>query len=129
MEDFMLSEHGDIVLDKNSDIKLIDGEELHIQIASNKLKSIANDWYIDNIGCNIESIISMPITDLLIETLKDKIIDDLTKDNDIANDSIYVEINHNENVTQILTYIRKEIGYHLIRLNLDTVGGINCIIE
>ena len=56
--DFSLTELGELEIDNDShDLLSQTDNELRIQMAICRIKSVSNNWYIDNIGANLEELI------------------------------------------------------------------------
>lgn len=59
--DFCIDTSGELVLDDETyDIKKMTDNELRLQLAYDRIKSISNNWYKDRIGADLESLIGRP---------------------------------------------------------------------
>ena len=131
--DFGFTPEGEIIIDKQShDIQKIDVDDLRIQLAYNRIKSIANNWFVDEIGADLEEIIGKPCTDSVSEYGKLKIqnvllVDGLWNKNDIF---IKSEIKNNTNITYSI-YLKlyqsetEDVYSYEIIAELDLVKGVN----
>lgn len=130
--DFDFMPEGEIVVDKEShDINKTINDDLRIQLAYNRIKSISNNWFVDEIGADLEELIGKPCTEDIAEWGKLKIIkvlivDNLWEEKDIL---IKAEIKNNTNITYSI-YLRiyqseTEDAYsHEIVAELDLVKGV-----
>ena len=106
--DFGFTPEGEIVINNEThDINKSKDNDLRIQLAYNRIKSISHNWFVDEIGADLEEIIGRPCTEEIAEYGKLKIIDvlttdDLWKDNDIF---IKSEIKNNTNITYNIFYV------------------------
>lgn len=80
--DFSIDTNGELILnDDTHDINVKTEDELRLQLAYDRIKSVSNNWFIDNIGANLESLIGKPCNQNNAETGKQLIIQQLTYDN------------------------------------------------
>lgn len=130
--DFGFSPEGEIVIDKeNHDIHKSIDNELKIQMSYNRIKSISKNWFMDEIGADLEEIIGRPCNKEIANIGKNKIINELTKydlwaKNDIA---IKSEIKDNTNIIYTI-YLKlyddktEETYSYEIETTLDLVKGV-----
>ena len=79
--DFSLDTTGELVLDEEThDIKPSTDNELRLQLAYDRIKSVSTNWYIDHIGANLESLIGKPCNQFYAQNGKSLIIQQLTFD-------------------------------------------------
>ena len=99
--DFGITSDGEIVVDSESHdiIKTMDNN-LKIQLTYNRIKSISHNWFVDEVGADLEEIIGKPCTEETAEYGKSKIINVLTMDNLWSSDDIFIksEIKNNTNI-------------------------------
>ena len=80
--DFGFSPDGEIIIDSDThDIYKSQEDELKIQLSYNRIKSISTNWFIDNIGADLESLIGKPCNKEYAEVGKGMIMKQLTFDN------------------------------------------------
>lgn len=130
--DFGFTPEGEIVIDKEShDIQKSEADDLRIQLAYNRLKSISHNWFVDEVGADLEEIIGKPCTEEIAEYGKLKIqnvllFNDLWKKEDIF---IKSEIYGNTNITYnvFLKLYQKETentySYEIV-VELDLIKGV-----
>ena len=130
--DFGFLPEGEIIVNNEThDIHKSSNNELRVQLAYNRIKSISNDWFIDNIGADLEELVGRPCTKATVDLGKEKIIQALTFDNLWNIDEILVkaEIKNNTNVTYTIylkLYVEeqdKTYSYE-IHTTLDLVKGV-----
>lgn len=130
--DFGLTPEGEIIVDNNThDIQASQNNDLRIQIAYNRIKSISKTWFVDEIGADLEEIIGKPCTEDIAEYGKLKIIDalvidDLWTDNDIF---VKTEIKNNTNIIysiflKIYQSETEDTYSYEITAELDLVKGV-----
>ena len=131
--DFGFSPDGEIIVDTDThDIYKSQEDELKIQLSYNRIKSISKNWFIDEVGADLEEIIGKACNETTAEYGKLKIIDVLTFDG-LWNDSdifIKSEIKNNINITyNIFLKLRQsdteEVYSYEIDAELDLVKGIH----
>ena len=80
--DFGLSTDGELVLNPDThDIQAKIDNELRLQLAYDRIKSVTTNWFIDQIGANLESLIGRPCNSEMAEAGKAFIMQQLTFDN------------------------------------------------
>lgn len=131
--DFSLDETGELNINSTThDIELKTSDELRIQMAFTRIKSVSNNWYIDNIGANLETLIGKPCDSTNADYGKEKIINSLIYDGLWNEDDIYIksEIINNKNI-KYYVYLRtyqsesEDTITTEIIVELDLVKGVN----
>lgn len=90
--DFGFTPEGEIIVDKDShDIYQSMDNELKIQLSYNRIKSVSFDWFIDEIGANLEELVGRKCTEETVEYGKTKIISSLIFDKLWDNDDIFIK--------------------------------------
>lgn len=100
--DFGFTTEGEIIVDNEShDISQVTSDDLRIQLAYNRIKSISHNWFVDEIGADLEEIIGKSCTEDMAEYGKRKILNVLTIDSLWDEDDIFIksEIKNNTNIT------------------------------
>ena len=131
--DFGFSPDGEIIVDAEThDIYKSQEDELKIQLSYNRIKSISKNWFIDEVGADLEEIIGKACNETTAEYGKLKIIDVLTFDGLWDDKDIFIksEIKNNINITyNIYLKLRQseteEVYSYEIDAELDLVKGIN----
>ena len=131
--DFGFSPDGEIIVDSDThDIYKSQEDELKIQLSYNRIKSISKNWFIDEIGADLEEIIGKACNETTAEYGKLKIIDVLTFDGLWDDSDIFIksEIKNNINITyNIFLKLRQsdteEVYSYEIDAELDLVKGVH----
>ena len=131
--DFGFSPDGEIIVDSDThDIYKSQEDELKIQLSYNRIKSISKNWFIDEVGADLEEIIGKACNETTAEYGKLKIIDVLTFDGLWDDKDIFIksEIKNNINITyNIYLKLRQseteEVYSYEIDAELDLVKGVN----
>lgn len=131
--DFGFTSDGELVIDNIShDINNTVNDDLRIQLAYNRIKSITHNWFVDEIGANLEELIGKPCTKETAEYGKEKIINELIFDELWNKDDIYIksEIKNNTNITyeiflKIYQTESEDVYSYEIIAELDLVKGVN----
>lgn len=131
--DFGFSPDGEIIVDTDThDIYKSQEDELKIQLSYNRIKSISKNWFIDEVGADLEEIIGKACNETTAEYGKLKIIDVLTFDGLWDDSDIFIksEIKNNINITyNIFLKLRQsdteEVYSYEIDAELDLVKGVN----
>ena len=130
--DFQIDNSGELVVDPEfHTIKTVLNDDLRIQLAYNRIKSISTTWFYDNIGANLEELIGKPISNEVVNTGKAKIMAVLTFDQLWTNNDIYI----NAEITNAMqvnysVYLRifdsetEEESSKEINITLDLVKGV-----
>lgn len=131
--DFGFSPDGEIIIDSEThDIYKSQEDELKIQLSYNRIKSISNNWFIDEVGADLEEIIGKACNETTAEYGKLKIIDVLTFDGLWNDKDIFIksEIKNNINITYNI-YLKlhqsdtEEVYSYEINAELDLIKGVN----
>ena len=131
--DFGFSPDGEIIIDSDThDIYKSQEDELKIQLSYNRIKSISNNWFIDEVGADLEEIIGKACNETTAEYGKLKIIDVLTFDGLWNDKDIFIksEIKNNINITYNI-YLKlhqsdtEEVYSYEIDVELDLIKGVN----
>lgn len=131
--DFGFSPDGEIIVDNDThDIYKSQEDELKIQLSYNRIKSISKNWFIDEVGADLEEIIGKACNETTAEYGKLKIIDVLTFDGLWDDSDIFIksEIKNNINITyNIFLKLRQsdteEVYSYEIDAELDLVKGVH----
>ena len=131
--DFGFSPDGEIIVDAEThDIYKSQEDELKIQLSYNRIKSISKNWFIDEVGADLEEIIGKACNETTAEYGKLKIIDVLTFDGLWDDKDIFIksEIKNNINITyNIYLKLRQseteEVYSYEIDAELDLVKGVH----
>ena len=131
--DFGFSPDGEIIVDSDThDIYKSREDELKIQLSYNRIKSISKNWFIDEVGADLEEIIGKACNETTAEYGKLKIIDILTFDGLWDDSDIFIksEIKNNINITyNIFLKLRQsdteEVYSYEIDAELDLVKGVH----
>lgn len=130
--DFRLTTDGEIIVDKfTHDIQATKDDDFRIQLAYNRIKSIANNWFVDEVGADLEEIVGRPCTQEVAEYGKLKIIDVLVFDGLWDDNDIFIksEIKNNTNITYSI-YLKlyqsetEDTYSYEIVAELDLVKGV-----
>ena len=131
--DFGFSPDGEIIVDAEThDIYKSQEDELKIQLSYNRIKSISKNWFIDEVGADLEEIIGKACNETTAEYGKLKIIDVLTFDGLWNDKDIFIksEIKNNINITYNI-YLKlhqsdtEEVYSYEIDVELDLIKGVN----
>ena len=130
--DFGFSPNGEIIVDSEThDIYKSKDDELKIQLSYNRIKSISKNWFIDEVGADMEELIGRPCTEDMAEYGKQKIINVLLIDDLWNKDDIFIKAEIKDNVHIIYSVYLKlfqsetedTISYE-ITVELDLVKGV-----
>ena len=130
--DFGFSPEGEIVVDNEThDIKESTNDDLQIQLAYNRIKSISNDWFVDEIGADLEELVGRQCTSEIANYGKTKIINSLTFDGLWQSNDIHIkaEIKNNTNIIYTI-YLKiyqsetEDTYSYEIETTLDLVKGV-----
>ena len=90
--DFGLSTDGELVLDQNTwDIESKTNNDLRLQLAYDRIKSVTTNWFIDEIGANLESLIGKPCNKSTAEAGKELIMQQLTFDSLWEREEVFIK--------------------------------------
>lgn len=130
--DFGFTPEGELIIDKEiHDIKTTKEDELRIQLAYNRIKSISTNWYVDEVGADLEEIIGRACDKDTAEYGKSKIMHVLTFDGLWEKDDIFIkaEIKNNINITYTI-YLKitqqetEDVYSYEIEAELDLIKGV-----
>lgn len=130
--DFGFTPKGELIIDKEiHDIKTTKEDELRIQLAYNRIKSISTNWYVDEVGADLEEIIGRACDKDTAEYGKSKIMHVLTFDGLWEKDDIFIkaEIKNNINITYTI-YLKitqqetEDVYSYEIEAELDLIKGV-----
>ena len=130
--DFGFSPDGEIIVDSEThDIYKSKDDELKIQLAYDRIKSISKNWFVDEVGADMEELIGRPCTEDMAEYGKQKIINVLLIDDLWNKDDIFIKAEIKDNVHIIYSVylklfqseIEDTISYE-ITVELDLVKGV-----
>lgn len=130
--DFGLTTDGEIIINNNdNDISTKQDNDLKIQLAYNRIKSISNNWFVDKVGADLEELIGKPCTNEIAEIGKNKITNVLTFDNLWSEKDLFIktEIQDNTNILysvylKLIDEETDETYSHEINVELDLVKGV-----
>lgn len=130
--DFAITTEGELIIDEeNHDIVKSLDDDLRIQLAYNRIKSISKNWFVDEVGADMEELIGRPCTEDMAEYGKQKIINVLLIDDLWNKDDIFIKADIKDNVHIIYSVYLKlfqsetedTISYE-ITVELDLVKGV-----
>ena len=130
--DFAITTEGELIIDEeNHDIVKSLDDDLRIQLAYNRIKSISKNWFVDEVGSDMEELIGRPCTEDIAEYGKQKIINVLLIDDLWNKDDIFIKAEIKDNVHIIYSVYLKlfqsetedTISYE-ITVELDLVKGV-----
>jgi hypothetical protein len=130
--DFDFTPEGEIIVDNEThDINKSTNDELRIQLAYNRIKSISHNWFVDEIGADLEELIGKPCTQDIAEYGKQKIISVLAVDNLWEPTDVFIqsEIVNNTNIIYSI-YLKikqtetEDTYSYEITAELDLVKGV-----
>ena len=130
--DFAITTEGELIIDEeNHDIVKSLDDDLRIQLAYNRIKSISKNWFVDEVGADMEELIGRPCTEDMAEYGKQKIINVLLIDNLWNKDDIFIKAEIKDNVHIIYSIYLKlfqsetedTISYE-ITVELDLIKGV-----
>ena len=130
--DFAITTEGELIIDEeNHDIVKSLDDDLRIQLAYNRIKSISKNWFVDEVGADMEELIGRPCTEDMAEYGKQKIINVLLIDDLWNKDDIFIKAEIKDNVHIIYSVYLKlfqsetedTISYE-ITVELDLVKGV-----
>ena len=130
--DFAITTEGELIInEENHDIVKSLDDDLRIQLAYNRIKSISKNWFVDEVGADMEELIGRPCTEDMAEYGKQKIINVLLIDNLWNKDDIFIKAEIKDNIHIIYSVYLKlfqsetedTISYE-ITVELDLVKGV-----
>ena len=136
--DFAIESEGELAINSEShDIMTLTDDDLRIQLAYNIIKSVTKDWFIDNIGADLELLIGTHCTKEAVEHGKSRIKVALLKDELWDKEDIYIRggITNNTNIiynVYLKTYTydpertdNEDIYAYRIDVELDLIKGVH----
>lgn len=125
--DFAITQNGELIVDTdNLDINLVFDDDERYQQAFCRIQSVFSDWR-NEIGADLEEIISNPLNTDTLKLCEQKIISSLTQDDIYSENEIYIEQKIVENYLEIKIYLRNKdrINCRILNVKIDLVYGIN----
>ena len=130
--DFAITTEGELIIDQeNHDIVKSLDDDLRIQLAYNRIKSISKNWFVDEVGADMEELIGRPCTEDMAEYGKQKIINVLLIDDLWNKDDIFIKAEIKDNVHIIYSVYLKlfqseteDTMSYEITVELDLVKGV-----
>ena len=131
--DFGLSTDGELVLNPDThDIQAKIDNELRLQLAYDRIKSVTTNWFIDQIGANLESLIGRPCNSEMAEAGKAFIMQQLTFDNLWDVSEIHIKATIKDMISIIYNVYFKikdesteDTSSYEIIAEIDLVKGVN----
>ena len=130
--DFAITTEGELIInEENHDIVKSLDDDLRIQLAYNRIKSVSKNWFVDEVGADMEELIGRPCTEDMAEYGKQKIINVLLIDDLWDKDDIFIKAEIKDNVHIIYSIYLKlfqsetedTVSYE-ITVELDLVKGV-----
>lgn len=130
--DFAITTDGELIIDEqNHDIMKSIDDDLRIQLAYDRIKSISKNWFVDEIGADLEELIGKPCTEDVVEYGKEKIINVLTIDELWKMNDIFIKAEIKDNIHIIYSIYLKlvqpeteDVFSYEITAELDLVKGV-----
>ena len=130
--DFDIDDTGELVINEQEhEINRISDDELRVQLAYTRIKSIAHGWFYDYVGADLEELVGRSIKESTVELGKDKILNVLTFDKLWDGDDILITANIQDSTHLIYsvylkTYTDDEFGEKSTELiiELDLIKGV-----
>lgn len=130
--DFDIDDTGELVINEQEhEINRISDDELRVQLAYTRIKSIAHGWFYDYVGADLEELVGRSIKESAVELGKDKILNVLTFDKLWDGDDILITANIQDSTHLIYsvylkTYTDDEFGEKSTELiiELDLIKGV-----
>lgn len=130
--DFELNGSGELVVNQEfHTANTVSNDDLRIQLAYNRIKSISSNWFYDNVGANLEELIGKPISNEVVNAGKQKIISVLTFDQlwDANDIHVSAEITNKMQVIysvylKIYNSETEEESSKEINITLDLIKGV-----
>ena len=131
--DFGLNTGGELVLNQSTwDIQSKMDNDLRLQLAYDRIKSVSTNWFVDEVGANLESLIGKPCNETAAEAGKTLIMQQLTFDSLWDSEEIFIKATIVDmiNITYNIYFKIKDAStedtysYELIA-EIDMVKGVN----
>lgn len=100
--DIAITDAGDLQVDISNDVAIISNIEYVAQSVKNRIRSVANNWYYDNIGADIEKFIGQPNTQDTANKIESAITSSLTYDGFCNNEDVAVFASPLNSVTVLI---------------------------
>lgn len=131
MIDFKLTDVGDLSLSSERELEFSQNDALNLQYALARVKSAKNDWYIDNVGADLERLIGEPLNEQLIEQGKQMIMDALTEYNLFKISEIYIQHREDVEEEQLSYYVYLRMSSmersQVLSVSLSPVVSVNVL--
>lgn len=131
MIDFKLTDIGDLSLSSERELEFSQNDALNLQYALARVKSAKNDWYIDNVGADLERLIGEPLNEQLIEQGKQMIMDALTEYNLFKISEIYIQHREDVEEEQLSYYVYLRMSSmersQVLSVSLSPVVSVNVL--
>ena len=131
MIDFKLTDVGDLSLSSERELEFSQNDALNLQYALARVKSAKNDWYIDNVGADLERLIGEPLNEQLIEQGKQMIMDALTEYNLFKTNEVYIQYREDveEDRLSYYVYLRMSSMEHsqVLSVSLSPIVSVNVL--
>lgn len=124
--DFALTKEGDLCLSSSGSLEIVQHDDLKMQSAHCRMQSVKTDWYLDQIGANLESLIGLPSDSDTIELGKALMTSALTEHGLYSSDEIYIEVQSVRPVSLgYLVYLKTaERRARLLQVTIDALEGV-----
>ena len=131
MIDFKLTDVGDLSLSSERELEFSQNDALNLLYALARVKSAKNDWYIDNVGADLERLIGEPLNEQLIEQGKQMIMDALTEYNLFKISEIYIQHREDVEEEQLSYYVYLRMSSmersQVLSVSLSPVVSVNVL--
>ena len=131
MIEFKLTDVGDLSLSSERELEFSQNDALNLQYALARVKSAKNDWYIDNVGADLERLIGEPLNEQLIEQGKQMIMDALTEYNLFKISEIYIQHREDVEEEQLSYYVYLRMSSmersQVLSVSLSPVVSVNVL--
>lgn len=124
--DFAITFGGDLSQSTTKSLDIVKKDGLKFQNARCRVQSVQSDWYMDNVGANLESLIGLPNEADTVELGKNLIIASLTEHGLYKPDELYLEIEDISATTlRYLVYLKTEDRRaRLLHVTVDALEGV-----
>lgn len=131
--DISITTDGELIVDPSThDIQKKSEDDLRIQLAYDRIKSISKNWFVDEVGADLEELIGRPCNDSYADLGKQKIINVLTIDELWDEDDIHIRSEIVNNICiHYYIYLKlyqsetEDIYSYRIDAELDLVKGVH----
>lgn len=123
--DFGITTDGELLLEEEThDIVSKYNDELRLQLAYDRIKSVSENWFIDKIGANIEMLIGKPCNENYAEMGKNLIYNQLTKDSLWDQNEFYIKANIID-----MIHLRYNILFKIIDNETEDISSYEIIAD